>query len=126
MRVQKQCQTLIDADSVPPQLSSDDVGFALDDFSYPHRNIANRNVAMRYMAVTVLRFDGTAGELKDSFANGLAWNRAGMNGNTATHRGPVNYSNVFSQLCARDSSLPSGRPAADNDDALRREPQGDT
>src|SRR5258708_20980425 len=74
MRVQKQCQTLIDADSVPPQLSSDNVGFALDDFSYPHRNIANRNVAVRYMPVTVVRFDRTAGKLKDSFPNPLAWN----------------------------------------------------
>src|SRR5438132_12952394 len=113
MRVQKQCQTLIDADSVPPQLSSDDVGFALDDFSYPHRNIANRNVAMRYMPVTVQRFDGTAGELKDSFANGVAWNRAGMNGNTANHRGQVNYINAFAHLCGSDRRLLSGIPDAD-------------
>src|SRR5437879_12676866 len=115
MRVQKQCQTLIDADSVPPQLSSDDVGFALDDFTYPHRNIANRNVAMRYMPVTVLRFDGTAGELKDSFANGLAWNRAGMKGNTANHRGSVNYRNVFAQLCCWGQQLQSSVSADGHD-----------
>src|SRR5256885_16932336 len=114
MRVQKQCQTLIDADSVPPQLSSDDVGFALDDFTYPHRNIANRNVAMRYMPVNVLRFDGTAGELKDSFENGLAWNSDGMNGNTANHRGPVNYSNVFAHILGRICNLLPGRTAVVN------------
>src|SRR5207245_10854034 len=110
----KYCHTTIDSDSVPHQLSADDVGCAPEHSTYPHRNIANRNVAMRYMPVTVLRFDGTAGDLKDSFANGLAWNRAGMNGNTANHRGPVNYSNVFAHLCGRDRSLLPGRPGADN------------
>jgi len=75
---------------------------------------------MRYMPVAVLRFDGTAGELKYSFANGLAWNRAGMNGNTTNHRGPVNYSNVFAHFCGRNSSLLPGRPAADNDEIVFR------
>jgi hypothetical protein len=120
MRVQKQCQTLIDADSVPRQLSSDDVGFALDDFSYSHRNIPNRNVAVRYTPVAVLRFDGTAGELKYSFANGLAGDRAGMNGHATDHRSAVHNGNVFARLCGRNSALLSSWAATDNDEIVFR------
>src|SRR5258708_35323611 len=105
MRVQKQCQTLIDADSVPRQLSSDDVGFALDDFSYPHRNIPNRNVAVRCTPVAVLRFDGTAGELKYSFAKGLAGDRACMNGHAPDHRGAVNTRNLLPRLSGPNRHL---------------------
>src|SRR6202030_556532 len=110
--------TLMNRNSVAPELRSNYVSLSRHDGVHTGRDIPDRNVDASSGPIAIEGPYGRAGKLKDSLPYRLAGDCARMNAHAANHDRTVDNGDAFARLCGRDGALLSRWATSDHNKVI--------
>src|SRR5260370_42396389 len=105
--------TLMNRNSIAPELRSNDVSLSRHNGVHTGRDVPERNVDGSPGPIAIQGSYGRAGQLKDSLPYRLAGRCAGMNAHAAAHDGPIDRDDARAYLLCRARAPRSRRTTAD-------------